>query len=539
MANDSYDVVVVGAGFAGIYQLYKLLELGFSVKLIEKGSGPGGTWYWNRYPGAMSDTESFVYRYSWDVEDLKEYPWSRSYLRQQDVLAYLEHVVERYNLGKYMQFNTELLGADYDSVKNVWKVETDKGHFTSRYLITALGLLSRPNWPNIPKMQDYRGLKYHTAEFPKEYDLKNKKVGVIGCGSTGIQLVTTIAKDVQHLTCFIRRPQYSVPAADRAVTKEERDQLNENYENIWDQVKSSFTGMGFEESKISALSVSDEERQRIYQAAWERGNGLHFMFGTFNDLAVNEAANRTACDFIRNKIDSIVKDPEKARKLKPTELFARRPLCDTGYYETFNRDNVDIVDLKATPLEEFTATGLKTSDGVNHELDIVICATGFDAVDGSYKRLRIRGRDGKSLNDHWGTEPCSYLGCSIPGFPNFFMVNGPKSVFSNIPPAVEAHVEFISNLIAHAEERRRNTINGSSGERRVEVEATEKAEDDWDQVCDQVSTTNLFRQTDSWIFGTNVEGKKKSVLFFLGGLAAFRQHLHEVAEAGYKGFKPF
>lgn len=543
MAIDTYDAFVVGAGFAGIYQLYKLTRLGLSVKLIDEAEGPGGTWYWNRYPGAMSDTESFVYRFSWDIDDLREYKWPRHYLQQADVLAYLEHVVDRCMLRKYMQFNTKLLGADYDDVNNVWRIETSSGHCTARYLITALGLLSQPNWPEISKKEIYTGDRIHTASFPRDYSLRNKKVGVIGCGSTGIQLITAIAPDAAHLTCFQRRPQYSVPANDRPVSKDYRDGVNADYEKIWDQVKSSFVGMGFEESKTPALSVSEGERESLYQAAWEKGNGLRFMFGIFGDLTVDEAANMTACEFIRRKIDKIVTDPEKARKLKPMELFARRPLCDTGYYETFNRHNVDIVDLKANPIVEFTPTGVKTLDGINHQLDVVICATGFDAVDGSYNRLRIRGRNSKTLKDHWETEPCSYLGCSVPGFPNFFMVNGPKSVFSNIPPAIEAHVDFITGLIARAEELRKVPINGTShgyaGKRRVEVEATDHAEADWSSHCDLVSSSNLFRKTDSWIFGTNVEGKKKSILFFLGGLGPFRKKLQEVEEADYEGYKPF
>lgn len=543
MTSNSYDALVVGAGFAGIYQTYTLLKQGLKVRLIEQGDGPGGTWYWNRYPGAMSDTESFVYRFSWDADDLQKHEWHRHYLQQSDVLSYLENVVDRHDLRKHMDFNTELLGADYDQVEKEWKVDTNHGKITTRYLITALGLLSKQNWPKIPGIENYKGELYHTARFPKEYNLKNKRVGVIGCGSTGIQLITTIARDVKTLTCFQRRPQYSVPARDGPVSKEYRDSVNENYDQIWDQVKNSFVGMGFEESKVPAMSVSAEEREKIYQAAWDKGNGLRFMFWTFCDITVNEEANKTACDFIRRKITQTVKDPEKARKLTPTDLYARRPLCDTGYYEQFNRDNVDLVDLQATPIESFLSNGIKLTDGTVHELDVVICATGFDAVDGNYNRLRIRGRNGQSLKDHWEEEPKSYLGTSVPEFPNLFMITGPKSVFSNIPPAVEAHIEFISGLIAKAEGHRgslaNGTVNGHLHKDRVEIEATPDAERDWVELCDTLSSISLFRKTDSWIFGSNVAGKKKSVLFFFGGLGLFRQKLQEVVDANYKGFKPF
>lgn len=551
MENETWDVVIVGAGFAGIYQLYRLLGAGLKVKLIEQGKGPGGTWYWNRYPGAMSDTESFVYRFSWDSDDLREYPWQRQYLQQKDVLAYLEHVVDRHDLRKHMRFDTELLGADYDEAEKVWKVETSTGALTTRFLITALGLLSKQNWPDIPGMATYKGELYHTARFPEEYDLRNKRVGVIGCGSTGIQLITTIASQVKTLTCFQRRPQYSVPAGDKPVTAEDRESVNRNYDQIWHQVKNSFVGMGFEESKTPAMSVSAEERQRVYQEAWDKGNGLRFMFGTFSDISTDEQANETACAFIREKIAQMVKDPVKAKKLTPTEPYARRPLCDTGYYQQFNRDNVDIVDLKETPIESFTETGIKLVDGTVHELDVVICATGFDAGDGNYNRLRIRGRNQQSLKEHWQQEPTSYLGASVPNFPNFFMITGPKSVFSNIPPAVEACVDFITGMIQRAEEHSHGaangtvngaingTVNGDAGKHAVEIEATSEAERDWVDLCNVLSATSLFTKTDSWIFGSNVAGKKRSVLFFFGGLGLFRQKLQEVVDAGYKGYKPF
>ncbi|KNG81812.1 hypothetical protein ANOM_010750 [Aspergillus nomiae NRRL 13137] len=525
-----YDAVIVGAGFAGIYQLHRFVNMGMSVKLIDKAGGLGGTWYWNRYPGAMSDTNSVVYRYSWDPEDLREYKWPRHYVRQPEVLAYLEHVVERYDLEKYMQFNTELVGMEYDEVRKLWKIETPNGPLTARYVVTALGLLNRQNWPDIPHMKDYQGEIHHTSNFPKEYDFTNKRVGVIGCGSTGVQVITALGPQVKHLTCFQRRPQYSVPAGDAPVTEEYRDYLKENYDQIWDQVRGSFVAMGFEESTVSALEVSDEERERIYQAAWDKGNGLRFMFWTFKDLTTSEAANITACDFIRRKIDQIVKDPKKARKLKPTELYARRPLCDSGYYETFNRANVDIVDVKATPFVKFTPTGIQTADGVNHELDAVICATGFDAVDGSYSRLGIRGRGGKTLQAHWETEPRTFMGCAMADFPNLFMVNGPRTVFANIPPSIESHVEFITDLVAHAEAQR----NGAR--QSVEVEVTKEAEDRWAKLCIQASEGSLFTKTDSWIFGANVKGKKKAVLFYWGGLGTFRKILRDEREAGYKSF---
>ncbi|KAH8689344.1 cyclohexanone monooxygenase [Talaromyces proteolyticus] len=530
-----YDALVVGTGFAGIYQLYRLVKLGLSVKVIDKAGGPGGTWYWNRYPGALSDTWSFAYRYSWDLEDLKTYKWSNHYVHGPEVLAYLEHVIDRHDLRKYIQFNTEFLGAKYDEDLSIWTVETTQGHLKARYLITALGLLNNENWPSIPKKDEFKGYAFHTANIPQNYSFKGKKVGVIGCGSTGIQVITALAPEVEHLTCFQRRPQYSVPAVNIPATKEYRDNINDNYEKIWDQVRGSFIAMGFKESTISALSVSDEDRDRIYQRAWERGNGLHFMFGTFCDITTNEAANKTAADFIRNKIDQIVKDPKKAEKLKPTDMFARRPLCDSGYYESFNQDNVDLVDLKSAPFDKFTPDGIKTIDGVEHKLDVVICATGFNAVDGSYANLNIRGRRGKTLKEHWEADPSTYLGCAVSGFPNLFLLLGPKSVFANIPPAIESQVEFLSGVIARAEELRKTDASG----RKVVLETTEASEAKWRELCEKAAVSSLFTKTDSWIFGANVVGKKKSILFYWGGLGTFRNIIKEEIESNYKGFYPF
>ncbi|KAJ9627366.1 hypothetical protein H2204_009777 [Knufia peltigerae] len=557
MAVTKLDALVVGAGFGGLYQLYSLLKLGLSVKVIDQAGDVGGTWYWNRYPGAMSDTEAFAYRYSWDKDDLQHYPWTERYVKQPEVLAYLRHVVKRHDLRRHIQFNTEFLGAAYDEAGRLWRVQTSSGVMEAHYLITALGILNATNWPDIPGIDVYRGELYHTSRFPETYDFKGKRVGVVGCGSTGVQVISAIAKDVKTLTCFQRRPQYTIPANDGPVSKEYRDRINKDYDAIWDHVKTSASGMGFEESKVSALSVSEEERNRVFEECWRTGNGLRFNFGLFADIATNREANEAACVFIRNKIRSIVKDPETARKLTPWEPFARRPLCDTGYYETFNRENVELVDLKATPIVELTEDGIQTSDGKTHELDVIIMATGFDAFDGSYNRVCIRGRNGETLRDHWAIRPSTYLGTAVSGFPNFFMISGPLSAFSNVPPALEMHVEFITGIIARAKELVEEDlvggrVNGTSGmnngeaaaaaaaiKRRVELEALPEAEADWFDKCTELCTKTLYWETKSWFWGDNVKGKGHRVLFFLGGLGAFNNALLEAAAAGYKGFRPF
>ena len=534
--EQKYDVFIVGAGFAGIYQLYRFAKQGYRVKLIDMARGPGGTWWWNRYPGAQSDSESFVYRYSFDKEDLKTYNWPEHFSKQPQVQKYIQHVIDRYDLEKHIQYNCELLGAEYEESLNIWNIRTDGGDFKGRYLITALGLLSKQNWPNITGIDTFQGEKYHTARFPEGYDFHNKRVGVVGCGSTGIQLITTLARaeQVKTLTCFQRRVQFTVPAGDGPVSEEYRNWVNENSDDIWRTVKDSFFGMGFKESAVSIFSVTPEERERRFQESWYRGGGLRFMFWTFYDITTSLEANEMACEFIRRKIAAIVKDPEKRRKLTPTEPWARRPLSDTGYYEQFNRPNVDIVDLKETPIKELTPKGLMTCDGKVHELDVIIFATGFDAVDGNYMRIAIKGRGGKTLQDHWVNGPTSYMGASVPDFPNFFMVTGPMTCFANIPTVAEVCVDFITELILTAD-----SLHQGNDQKEIVLEATKEAEDSWAELCDVVSAPSLFRRANSWMFGANVEGKKQSVLFFLGGLKMFREKMAEVIANGYRGYKPF
>ena len=509
MKQLDFDALIVGAGFAGIYQLHSLLGLGLSVKVIDQAGDVGGTWYWNKYPGAMSDTggcqplpspfrhlqshahtyqESYIYRFSWDKEDLLSYPWKEHYIKQPEVLAYLNHVVEKYDLRKHMQFNTQLLSADWDDEKGVWRVEISTGeNLTARYLVTALGLLSKQNYPDIKDIDTYKGEMHHTGKWPQGFDFTGKRAGVIGCGSTGVQVITDIAKRVKSLTCFQRHPQYSVPSGDGPVSEEYRKYVNEHYDEIFDQVRNSITAFGFKESTIPAMSVSPEERERIFQENWDKGNGFRFMFGTFCDITYDKEANEAACDFIRRKIAQIVKDPEKARKLTPRDYYARRPLCDGGYFEQFNRENVDIVDLKETPITEMTEKGIRTSDGKEHELDVIIFATGFDAVDGNYTRVRIHGRSGETLKDHWKEGPTSYLGVCVPNFPNLFMITGPNGPFTNIPPTIETHVVFITDAIKQAERNKRV------------VEATLEAEKGWSETCEQLAANSLFKVTDSWV----------------------------------------
>lgn len=472
-----------------------------------------------------------MYRYSWDKEDLLKYPWSRTYLRQPEILKYLEHVVERHSLRQHMQFNTMMTGAEWNPETNTWTVQNSTGpNLEANYLVTGVGLLSKQNFPVYPGIDKYKGKLYHSGAWPKQYDFKGKRVGVLGNGSTGVQIITDIADYVKQLVCFQRTPQYVVPSGDKVATPEHRAEVNANYDAIWKQAKESAFAFGFEESTTPLMSVSKEERERVFEDAWQKGNGFRFMFGTFSDIVTSEEANEEAAKFIRNKIRGKINDPEKARKLTPTDFYARRPLCDAGYYEKFNYDHVDIVDLKEAPITEFTEKGIKTADGIEHELDAIVFATGFDAVDGNYTSISIKGKNGETLKQRWADGATSYLGLSIPDFPNLFMILGPNGPFTNLPPSIETQVEFIEELIA-----RSVGLSAETGNNRV-IETTTKAEHDWTEMCDNISKDSLFRKADSWIFGANVPGKKKSVLFYFGGLGQYRQVLDAEVKSGYKGY---
>ncbi|MGX5653213.1 flavin-containing monooxygenase [Geodermatophilus nigrescens] len=522
------DAVVIGAGFGGIYMLHKLRnELGLTVKAFEKGGGVGGTWYFNRYPGAKSDTEGFVYRYSFDKDLLREWDWSTRYLDQPDVLAYLEHVVERYDLARDIQLNTEVTGAAFDEDTELWTVTTAEGaRMSSRYLVNSLGLLARTNIPDIPGMDTFEGDLVHTNAWPQDLDITGKRVGVIGTGSTGTQFIVAAAKLAGHLTVFQRSPQYCVPSGNGPVDLAEVERTKENFDAIWEQVRNSVVAFGFEESGVEAMSVSEEERNRVFQENWDKGNGFRFMFGTFSDIATNPEANAAAAAFIRSKIAEIVRDPDTARKLTPTDLYAKRPLCNEGYYETYNRENVDLVSIKENPIQEITPAGVRTADGVEQQLDVLVLATGFDAVDGNYRALDLRGRGGRHIDEDWVDGPTSYLGVSKAGFPNMFMILGPNGPFTNLPPSIEAQVDFIGELIRTAEHDGVQTL-----------EPTETAEEAWTAVCEEIANMTLFPKAQSWIFGANIPGKKNAVMFYMAGLGAYRQKLAEVAAHGYEDFR--
>lgn len=486
----------------------------------------------NRYPGAMSDTEAHIYRYSWDKEDLLSYPWPDHYVKQPEVLAYLNHVVAKHDLRQYMQFNTEMTSASWDEFSRHWVVtavhhgdRTEVYH--ARFVVTALGLLSATNYPDIKGIEKFRGEMHHTAKWPSDLDLSGKRVAVIGNGSTGVQVITAIAPIVKSLVCFQRHPQYTVPSGDGPVSPEYREWVNGNYDAIFEQVRNSITAFGFVESTTKCVDVSPEERERVFEENWRKGNGFRFMFGTFCDLTIDPVANEEACEFIRRKIRSIVRDEEKARKLCPQDYYARRPLCDGGYYERFNQENVEIVRIDENPFEEITEKGIRMADGAEYEFDVIAFATGFDAVEGNYVRLNIRGRNGISLKGQWEGGPTSYLGVATSNFPNWFTITGPQGPFTNLPPAIEAQVLFISRLIERA-------VRAGKG---ATVEASEQAEVEWVALCNKLCENSLFKVTDSWIFGVNIPKKKKAIRFYFGGMQNYLGAVQDVVNGDFRGFK--
>lgn len=532
------DAFVVGAGVGGIYATYRLSQMGFDVKCIDIAGDVGGTWYWNTYPGAMSDTESYLYRYSWDKEDLQNYPWTHHYLYQPEILEYLRHVVDKYSLRKYMKFKLEMTSAKWNDNINRWRIFCSTGEvFLARYLINALGVLSKPNYPDIPGLDCFGGQVLHTAKWDNSVKLDNKKVGVIGNGSTGIQVMTAIAPIVAELKSFQRHPQYSVPSGQGLVSSEYREHINTNYDTIWNKVWSSAVGFGVPESTRKTMEATRAEREKAFQEAWNSGNGFRFMFSAFGDITTDESANEEACEFIRGKIDSIVKDPHKASILKPRELYIRRPLCDSGYYDIFNQNNVDVIDLQVTSISRMVSQGLQLSDGTIHNLDILIFATGFDAIEGNYLRINIVGRDGKTIQEHWKNGPTAYGGIACAGFPNMFLVSGPQAPFANFPPVIESEIDFVMSCIESAENTIHNWKDLQIPRPAEVIEATRKAETEWSALCDQLVEKTLFKRTDSWIFGSNVVGRKATTNFYFGGLHQYREWIKDVITDDFRGFK--
>lgn len=518
------DAVVIGAGFAGLYSLHKLRnDLGLNVQAFDNAADVGGTWFWNRYPGARSDTEVTAYCYSFDKELFHSWNWSERYPPHHEIRAYLTHVSERYDLRRSIKFNTQVESAIFDEAASRWFVTTDRGEkYSAEFLIEAVGLLSATNVPHFPGQETFKGEIYHTARWPQGgVDFSGKRVGVIGTGSSGIQMIAESAPIAEQLTVFQRTPQWVVPAKNRPIDPELSKKIEENYEGYWHDVLYSTTCFGFKESEVSAESVSPEERSALFEQVYNDGGGFQYMFRAFNDVATSLVANHAATDLIARKIQDTVNDPKIAQLLTPTDLYAKRPLCCDNYYETYNRDNVTLVDAKSDPIIEFTSTGVRTESG-EYELDVIVLATGFDAVSGNQLRIQHEGRNGQTLKEKWTDRPRTHLGLMTEGFPNLFMIYGPMGPFTNQPPAHEAQVEWVARAIEHVRDSGSHVI-----------EPTPEAEAKWMDECDEIASQTLFSKVNSWINGANVPGKPVKNMFFMGGMAAYMDKMKYEETTGY------
>ena len=529
--SPDFDAVVIGAGFAGLGMLRRLREeLGMSVQVYEAGSGVGGTWYWNRYPGARCDSESYVYCFSFSKELLQDWNWSGKYPEQPEILSYLNHVADRFDLRRNIQFDTRVTSAKFIEDTNYWLIETDQGdRVTARYLITGIGCISTGNVPDIPGLDSFEGVWHHTGSWPhEEVDFVGKRVAVIGTGSSGVQAIPVIASQAKRLTVFQRTPQYTIPAHHETVDRRfiEED-VKPNYDEIWEKARWSKSGFPVEFSQRSALEVSAEERLATYEAHWAKG-GFGFIHGTFADIRTDIRANDTVAEFIRSKIREIVNDPETVEKLLPTDhpYGSKRALIDTNYFETYNRENVELVDIRHSPIQEITPKGIRTEDE-EFEFDIIVFATGYDAMTGSFLKMDIRGRNGLPLKEKWSEGPKTYLGLQVAGFPNMFMITGPgsPSVLCNMPVAIEQHIEWISDFLEFLREREIET-----------AEADLESESAWVSHVNEVAEPTMFMLADSWYLGANIPGKPRVFMPYAGGLGTYREKCHEVADNGYEGF---
>ena len=524
------DAVVIGAGFSGLFMNYRLRDtLGLDVQVIEAGGDVGGTWYWNRYPGARCDSESYMYCFAFDQQLMQEWEWSGKYPEQPEILSYLSHVADRFDLRRNISLNTRVTSAHFDEPANRWNVATDTGErYSSRYLITGIGCLSTGQIPDFAGRDSFAGQAYHTGAWPHEgVDFSNKKVAVIGTGSSGVQSIPVIARQADHLTVFQRTPQYMIPARHGNVDKAVLDEIKKEYEAIYDKARHSTGGFPYDVNNRSALDFDDAERREIFEEGWQNG-GFKFMFNSFSDLRTSLAASELAGEFIRQKIRETVKDPELAQKLLPLDhpFGSKRILIDTDYFETYNRDNVELVDINVEPIVAITETGILAGN-THHDFDIIVYATGFDAMTGSFNRIDIRGRDGQKLKDNWEAGPRTYLGLMSAGFPNMFMITGPgsPSVLSNMPVSIEQHVELVTKIVSHIHENGLDLI-----------EAEVEAEDAWVEHVNELAQPTMFMHANSWYLGANIPGKPRVFMPYAGGVGAYRQHCDKVVANGYEGF---
>ncbi len=528
IGEQNYDVIVVGAGFAGMYALHHLRGLGFSVHVLEAGGDVGGTWYWNRYPGARCDVESMSYSYSFDDDLQQEWTWSKRYAEQPEILAYANHVANRFDLRRDIAFDTKVKSARFDEAAGLWHIETGKGgRLAARFCIMATGSLSTPKLPEIEGIGQFRGACYHTAAWPhEEVAFAGKRVALIGTGATGMQAAPVIARDAAQLTVFQRTANFSVPAWNHDLSDDEITEWKANYDHWRNRERSTHSGFHNEGGHPSIEDLDEHERLDVLEAGWQRGGLL--MWNVFSDLMTSREANDAATAFIHNKIRKIVNDPETAELLCPKShpVGSKRLCVDSGYYETFNRDNVSLVDIGSEPIERITENGLVQA-GAEHGFDIIVFATGFDAMTGTMLRMDVRGRNGIALQEKWRDGPASYLGIAISGFPNLFTITGPgsPSVLAHVVMSIEQHVDWIADCLVHM---RANGLDA--------IEASPEAEEAWTAHVQDVAAGTFYPEASSWYMGANVPGKPRVFMPYTGGAHKYRKRCNQIAAAGYEGF---
>jgi cyclohexanone monooxygenase len=530
-SSPDVDAVVIGAGFSGLYALHRLRnQMGLKVTVFETGGGVGGTWYWNRYPGARSDSDSYIYCFSFDEELWQEWEWSERYPEQHEIRAYLEHVAERYDLNRDIRFNTKVTAATFDEATDLWTVTTDGGDtVTATYVITGVGALSASNIPDFPGRDSFAGETYHTGHWPHErVDFTGKRVGVIGTGASAVQAVPLIAKEAAELTVFQRTANYILPARNGPVDPEVVAARKKDFEGIQERLKTSFFGFELYPLEKGVLESTDEEIEQELMSRWEKG-GFALWLGGYIDIFFHQEANEKVKKFMHDRIKEKVHDPATAELLTPTgyPFGVKRIPLDSGYFETFNLPHVHLVDVKTNPIAEITPAGVRLADNTEYEVDTLVFATGFDAMTGPLNRIDIRGRGGVLLREKWAEGPRTYLGLMSAGFPNLFTMTGPQSpsVLSNMPVSIQQHGDLIATIIADMRERGAATI-----------EPTVEAEDAWVAHNQELADATLFTVADTWYMGANIPGKPRVFLPNLDFVGPYRQKCDEIVAKGYEGF---
>ncbi|MCK1281863.1 NAD(P)/FAD-dependent oxidoreductase [Bradyrhizobium sp. 61] len=523
------DVIVIGAGFAGLYALHRLRKDGYSVRVLEAGKSIGGTWYWNRYPGARCDIESMQYSYSFSDEIQREWKWSQLYAPQPEILSYINFVADKLDLRRDIQLETRVVAATFDEQSRTWKVRTEAGEaFEAPFCVMATGCLSVPIVPTFPGKEKFEGEVYRTSDWPHEgIQLKGKRVGLIGTGSSGIQVTPVLAEQAEHLYVFQRTPNYSIPALNRPMDEEYEQAWKQNYPERRKAALATRINALSDFGTVPGSSVSYEEREREFERRWTKVGGFGFVHG-YTDIMTDPIVNAHASEFVKKKIAALVPDPEVAKKLMPSDygIGGKRICVDTAYFETFNRNNVTLIDVKSDPIRSFKPNGLSTQSR-SFELDTVILAIGFDAITGALLKIDITGRDGLKLRDRWAEGPKNYIGMAVSGFPNMFMVTGPgsPSVFTNMVASIEQHVDWIADCIAHLKRK------GVSS-----IEALPEAEEKWVSHVNDVANATLMPRGNSWYVGANIPGKPRVFMPYLAGAHVYKKVIEDVASKDYEGF---